>query len=266
VTLNYNQPPDAVNDSASTSQGQSVTIPVLVNDSDPENDPFSITGTTPPANGSIVVNADGTITYTPNSGFSGQDTFTYTISDGSGGTDTATVTVNVAPNAPPVIDLDANDSSGATGANYFTSFAGTGIPIADLDSTITDVDSVQMSQAVITLTNPQAGRQPVDPRHAAGGNYRDDLAGREPGDSVRLGEHRRLPSGDRIDRVRQFAAAAQPGQPQRHRAGVRQLGRDQQRRDHHHHAADRLAVRHRVQRLGRRQRQSGHGRGGHERA
>ncbi|MFB0536122.1 MAG: FG-GAP-like repeat-containing protein, partial [Anaerolineae bacterium] len=44
-----------------------------------------------PANGAAVVNADGTITYTPNPGFSGVDTFTYSV-EGS----TATVTVNVA--------------------------------------------------------------------------------------------------------------------------------------------------------------------------
>ncbi len=165
VTLDYNQPPDAVNDSASTYQSTPVTVPVLTNDTDPENNPLTITGASDPPNGTVVINDNGTpgdptddrIIYTPDPGFSGTHTFTYTISDGNGGTDTATVTVNIAPNAPPVIDLDLNNSSGATGANYLTSFAGTGIPIADLDTTITDVDSVQMSQAVITLTNPQAG-------------------------------------------------------------------------------------------------------------
>jgi hypothetical protein len=49
-----------------------------------------------PANGAAVVNADGTITYTPNPGFSGVDTFTYSV-EGS----TATVTVNVAAPPPP---------------------------------------------------------------------------------------------------------------------------------------------------------------------
>ncbi|NLF70791.1 MAG: tandem-95 repeat protein, partial [Candidatus Anammoximicrobium sp.] len=167
VTLDYNQPPDAVNDSASTYQSQPVTVPVLNNDTDPENDPVSLVAgsVSDPPNGSVAIDDNGTpgdptddqIVYTPDPGFSGTDTFTYTISDGNGGTDTATVTVTVLPNAPPVIDLDANNSSGATGANYVTSFAGTGIPIADLDTTITDVDSAQMSQAVITLTNPQVG-------------------------------------------------------------------------------------------------------------
>jgi hypothetical protein len=48
-----------------------------------------------PSNGTAVINADNTITYTPNSGFIGIDTFDYTISDGNGGTDTATVSIEV---------------------------------------------------------------------------------------------------------------------------------------------------------------------------
>jgi hypothetical protein len=60
-------------------------------------DVSSVTVVVAPANGAAVVNADGTITYTPNPGFSGVDTFTYSV-EGS----TATVTVNVAaPPAPP---------------------------------------------------------------------------------------------------------------------------------------------------------------------
>ena len=41
------------------------------------------------------MNADGTYTYTPVSGFVGTDTFTYTVSDQDGKTDTATVTVTI---------------------------------------------------------------------------------------------------------------------------------------------------------------------------
>jgi len=96
-----NQPPIAVDNSASTLPATPVTIAVLPNDSDPDNDPLTVTGFTPPANGSVTQNPDGTFTYTPNAGFTGVDTFTYTISDGNGGTDTATVTVTVPDNLPP---------------------------------------------------------------------------------------------------------------------------------------------------------------------
>jgi hypothetical protein len=59
-------------------------------------DVSSVTVVVAPANGAAVVNADGTITYTPNPGFSGVDTFTYSV-EGS----TATVTVNVGAQPPP---------------------------------------------------------------------------------------------------------------------------------------------------------------------
>ena len=42
-----------------------------------------------------MLNAGGTITYTPKAGFTGNDAFTYTISDGRGGTASATVSLTV---------------------------------------------------------------------------------------------------------------------------------------------------------------------------
>jgi hypothetical protein len=78
-----------------------VRVSVLGNDTDGDADPLSVTAAGDPANGSVVVNSDGTITYTPDTGFVGTDSFTYTISDGRGGQDTATVTVTVAPTPEP---------------------------------------------------------------------------------------------------------------------------------------------------------------------
>ncbi|MBS3187932.1 LapA family giant adhesin [Pseudomonas sp. PCH44] len=59
----------------------------------------------------------------------------------------------------PVLDLDANDSSGKTGADFQTTFTenGSGNSISDLDISITDFDSSQMAGATVTLTNAQAG-------------------------------------------------------------------------------------------------------------
>ncbi|MFJ7797058.1 LapA family giant adhesin, partial [Pseudomonas sp. NPDC096950] len=63
--------------------------------------------------------------------------------------------------APPVIDLDANNSSGATGANYNVTFTegttGQGVSIADTDLKITDPDSTMLTGATIVLTNRQDG-------------------------------------------------------------------------------------------------------------
>ncbi len=78
-----NRAPIAVADSVETEVGQSVIITVLSNDSDPDGDALSLTGISiPPDHGSAVANADQTITYAPESGFSGEDAFTYSISDG----------------------------------------------------------------------------------------------------------------------------------------------------------------------------------------
>src|SRR5207249_3257506 len=90
-----NNPPVARNDSASTPQDAAVTVDVLANDSDPDDDPLTISAVTQGANGSVAI-VGSQVRYTPNSGYAGTDSFTYTVSDGHGGTATATVTVTVA--------------------------------------------------------------------------------------------------------------------------------------------------------------------------
>jgi hypothetical protein len=60
---------------------------------------------------------------------------------------------------PPKIDLDANDSSGATGADFQGTFAGGGavVPAADTDTVITDLGSPTISSAAIKLTTRPDG-------------------------------------------------------------------------------------------------------------
>jgi len=60
---------------------------------------------------------------------------------------------------PPVIDLDADNSSGATGANYLTSYTenGAGVSIADSDVSVNDPDGPNIAGATVRLTNAQAG-------------------------------------------------------------------------------------------------------------
>jgi len=95
-----NQPPVAADDRFSAVKDTPMlfkTAELLNNDSDPNNDPISITGIEEPYDGKLTDNQDGTFTYTPNSGFTGEDSFAYTISDGRGGTAVAAVYVNVTP-------------------------------------------------------------------------------------------------------------------------------------------------------------------------
>ena len=107
-TLTVTNPlPTAAPDTATTAEDTPVTIAVLANDADPDGDPLTVTTATA-ANGSVVVNANGTLTYTPDRDYNGTDTIIYTISDGQGGTATATVIVTVAPvNDPPLARDDA---------------------------------------------------------------------------------------------------------------------------------------------------------------
>ncbi len=90
-----NDAPTAQPDTAATDPGQSVRVPVLANDVDIDGDPVTVAGVTQGGSGTVVINADGTVTYTANAGFIGTDTFTYTASDGRGGTSVGTVTVIV---------------------------------------------------------------------------------------------------------------------------------------------------------------------------
>ncbi|MCK6392377.1 retention module-containing protein, partial [Zoogloea sp.] len=112
VTVNVtpvNDNPVANPDVATTLENTPVTVPVLGNDSDPEGNPLTVTGATvDPALGSVAINPDGTLTFTPAPDFNGPVVINYTISDGQGGTATSTVTVNVTPdNAPPVANPDS---------------------------------------------------------------------------------------------------------------------------------------------------------------
>ncbi len=92
-------PPDAVNDAAQTTYQANINIPVLTNDTDPNNDVLTVISVTQGTKGTVSINGDGTVKYTHTGSLgAGQvttDTFTYTISDGKGGTDTATVTVEI---------------------------------------------------------------------------------------------------------------------------------------------------------------------------
>ena len=98
-----NTPPVAATDALVAVDGvakQIAAADLTGNDSDADGDPLTIIDVTDPANGTAVLNADGSVTYTATEGFSGADSFDYTISDGRGGTDTATVDVNVVTLGP----------------------------------------------------------------------------------------------------------------------------------------------------------------------
>ncbi|MCB1887925.1 MAG: tandem-95 repeat protein, partial [Rhodocyclaceae bacterium] len=110
VTINVNpvnDAPVANDDSGTTQEDVPVTFTaaeLLANDSDIDGDTLTIDSVGPATNGTVVLNPDGTVTFTPTANFNGTASFVYTVSDGNGGTDTATVTLTVDPdNDPPVV-------------------------------------------------------------------------------------------------------------------------------------------------------------------
>lgn len=110
VVTAVNDAPVAAADSGETTTANAITVAVLANDSDVEGDALNVVAVTPGANGSVVANPDGTVTYTRNPGFNGSDTFTYTASDGNGGEAVGQVSVQITPdlNLPPDVDLGEN--------------------------------------------------------------------------------------------------------------------------------------------------------------
>jgi LPXTG-motif cell wall-anchored protein len=110
--------PEAFDDADSTPPSTPVVIPVSANDSIVPGTTVTVTVTSPPSNGTVEVNPDGTVTFTPDDDFTGGDSFEYTICDmdglnAAGNTpanhgvfcSTATVTVTVTglpPLTPPI--------------------------------------------------------------------------------------------------------------------------------------------------------------------
>ena len=85
---------EAVDDTATTTLNTPVNINVLSNDKDYGTTP-QVSLQAPPSNGTAIVNADGNISYTPNTNYSGTDSFVYELCDGAGNCVTATVTIDV---------------------------------------------------------------------------------------------------------------------------------------------------------------------------
>ncbi|PZO84016.1 MAG: hypothetical protein DI626_08645, partial [Micavibrio aeruginosavorus] len=95
TVASVNDAPVAVEDFIEMDQDGSIVINILENDTDLEGDALSVSLATAPSNGSIVINPDMTITYTPNIGYTGADSFSYSVNDGNGGISSAVVSINV---------------------------------------------------------------------------------------------------------------------------------------------------------------------------
>jgi VCBS repeat-containing protein len=107
-----NDLPVAIGESYTATSGSPLIIPsatgVLANDTDVDNPTLTAQLVTNPASGTLVLNADGSFTYTSNVAFAGSDSFTYRANDGTANGNTVTVNLTVlAVNQPPVAVDDA---------------------------------------------------------------------------------------------------------------------------------------------------------------
>ncbi len=133
-----------------------VSIPVLSNDVDDQILTASnISITDAPKHGTVVINPNGTIGYTPNANYNGRDTLIYRVCDNATPAlcDTAIVFINVTPvNDAPIATVDA----GATTKNIAVD-----ITVLGNDS---DIETPVLTASNITITDaPNHGTASVNP-------------------------------------------------------------------------------------------------------
>ncbi|EGR1699614.1 tandem-95 repeat protein, partial [Vibrio parahaemolyticus] len=108
-TVNFTVAPvaDIVADKATVVEDMPTIIKVLGNDTFEGDDKVvSLDTNNGPANGTVSVNPDGSVTYTPNDNYHGADSFTYIVTSG-GVSESTTVNVDVTPvNDAPVATND----------------------------------------------------------------------------------------------------------------------------------------------------------------
>ncbi|HSD38720.1 MAG TPA: VCBS domain-containing protein [Rhodocyclaceae bacterium] len=154
ITVNpVNDAPVAHTDVATTPINTPLTnINVLSNDVDVDGDSLSVTSASvPSAQGTVSVNPDGTLNFTPASNYTGSATISYAISDGHGGTSNTTLTINVGANTPP-------DSANA----LITTSEDTSVALTSAQFAFSDSDAGQTLNAVRIDGLPTAGTLTLD--------------------------------------------------------------------------------------------------------
>ena len=98
VTEVSNTPAVANNDNYTTDKNVALRASapgILANDADAEGNSLAAIKATNPAHGTLILNADGSFTYTPTTNYTGVDNFTYKANDGTTDSNTATVSITV---------------------------------------------------------------------------------------------------------------------------------------------------------------------------
>ena len=121
---------------------------LLANDTDPEGDTLSISAVQQGDHGTVSLDSEGNVQFTPEENYSGEATFSYTVSDGNGGEDTATVTLNISSvNDSPVIDVVSSISVDEDGSQQIT------YNVSDIDSSDVVLTASADNGAVVVNSN-----------------------------------------------------------------------------------------------------------------
>ncbi|WP_239595513.1 tandem-95 repeat protein, partial [Vibrio parahaemolyticus] len=152
-TVNFTVAPvvDIEADSADVVEDTPTIINVLGNDTFESTDKVvSLDADNGPKNGTVIVNNDGTVTYTPDDNYVGEDTFTYIVTSG-GMSESTTVEVNVTPvNDAPVAKDDIATTQEDTAVTI------------DVLPNDTDVDGDKLSIQSATVPEAQGKVEIVD--------------------------------------------------------------------------------------------------------
>jgi hypothetical protein len=141
--LDTHQPPIANDDNWEATFQQPVTGNVITNDSSPDGLVVALTQVFTPSHGTITAYApDGSITYSPASGFSGVASFNYTLTDSLGAFDTATVWVHVGSPPPVAVSDEVNVPA---------------VPIVDQDTDSYGIDFVNLPSTGMVFTDTTSG-------------------------------------------------------------------------------------------------------------
>ncbi|MCH8044584.1 MAG: tandem-95 repeat protein [Planctomycetes bacterium] len=126
-----NNPPVAVDDDFAATEDTPLIVDIasglLANDFDPEGDVIQVDLNEPPTHGVLVLHADGSFTYTPETDFFGADRFTYRTTDGELVSNAATVTIRVGSVNDAPIAMDDEYQMITDHQSYPIEFRGLGV-------------------------------------------------------------------------------------------------------------------------------------------
>ncbi|MEM6316090.1 MAG: Ig-like domain-containing protein [Bacteroidota bacterium] len=153
-----NNPPVGTEDNLVTEEGDPIMGDLLSNDNDPDGDSLIINTTpvTPPTDGMLTINPDGTYMYTPDPDFEGEDSFEYEVCDDGMPVkcDTVKVTITVLP------DDGENDT-------YATDDAGMGNENENITGNVlandTDPEGDMQTATATPVSGPMNGTLTINP-------------------------------------------------------------------------------------------------------